>query len=108
MVAVELLPLPSPAVYLVTSLTTIGVAPGLLVTVSTFDVFDVWPLLHLMTPVDGAPGLPAFLTSVAQFVPVVALVLLTLEPEVMPPPVQPTIEIDVLVTGLTSTLLLMT
>src|SRR5450631_2194644 len=60
-----------------------------------------------MTPVDGAPGLPAPFTSAAQFVPVVALVLPVLVPLVMPPPVHPTILIVVLVTGFTRTLLVM-
>jgi len=97
---VDFLPLPSPAVYVDTSL-AVSELPFTPVTVSTLDVVEVWPLLHVIVPVVGLAGLPAFAKSILQFVAVVDFVLPELLPLVIPPPVQPVIVRTVLTTGLT-------
>ena len=71
------------------------------VTVSTFEVVDVWPLLHLMVAGVAAAGLPALAKSILQFVAVLAFKVPLLLPLVMPPPEQPVMLATVVVVGFT-------
>jgi hypothetical protein len=98
---VDVLPLPSPAVYLDTSVALIVVTVADKI-VNTLDVVDVCPLLHLMMLVAGAPGFPLLAASIVQFVAFVAVVELLLVPPVMPlGPEQLVILMFVAVTGFT-------